>query len=296
MVEFGEWLLGVVTTTGVIGVVGYLLRDTVAKFFSKTVEHRFEKRLEAFKGELRDNEKELEQIRSFLVSARRDHDTALQAKRLNAAEALLRARDGLAQLSMLVEYMKILNTEEILKDADDPKVAEFVDVLLKPFDIDEKFKQLGTLDKTLARLYLSERSLKAFDAYQSIIMHAAMMLKLLSVPLKNKGDMIKAGGLRKTVIELAPGSKDGFDKFGEGFAYHWATYFHDQVLASLRHEISGVDDLAKAAKSAEGLALDSRRAQLNVRSTLEATGLPEKLINADEAAATSAAETIPVSN
>lgn len=98
------------------------------------------------------------------------------------------------------------------------------------------------------------------------------------------------------MIELVPGSKDGFDKFGEGFAYHWATYFHDQILVSLRHEISGVDDLAKAAKSAEGLALDSRRAQLNVRSTLEAKGLPEKLIYADEAAAASAAETIPASN
>lgn len=245
MREFGEWLIGVVTTTGIIGAVGYLFRDTLAGFLSKAIEHRFEKRLEAFKGELRNNEKELEQIRSFLVSARRDHDTALQMKRLDAAEALLKVRDSLAQLLMLVEYMKILNTEEILKDADDPKVAEFVDVLLKPFDIDEKFKQLGMLDKTLARLYLSERSLKAFDAYQSIIMHAAMMLKLFSVPLKNKGDMFRVGSLSKAVIELVPGSKEGFDKFGEGFAYHWATYFHDQILASLRHEISGVEALAE---------------------------------------------------
>ena len=289
MLEFVEWLLGAVATTGVLAAAGYLFRDTLAKFFSKAIEHRFEKRLEAFKGELRDNEKELEQIRSFLVSARRDHDTALQAKRLDAAEALLRARDHLAQLSMLVEYMKILNTEEILKDAGDPKVAEFVDVLLKPFDIDEKFKQLGTLDKTLSRLYLSDRSLKAFEAYQRIIMSAAMMLKLFAVPLKDKGNLMKAGFLSKTVIELVPRSKEGFDKFGEGFAYHWATYFHDQILASLRHEISGVDDLAKAAKSAESLAVESRRAQLNVRSTLEEKGLPEKLI-ADEVAASSAVE------
>jgi hypothetical protein len=289
MPEFAEWLLGSLATSGVLAVAGYLFRETLAKFFSKAIEHSFEKRLEAFKGELRDNEKELEQIRSFLVSARRDHDTALQAKRLDAAEALLRARDHLGQLSMLVEYMKILNTEEILKDADDPKVAEFVDVLLKPFDIDEKFKQLGTLDKTLARLYLSEQSLKAFDAYQSIIMSAAMMLKLFSTPLKNKGNLIKSGSLSRTVIELVPGSKEGFDKFGEGFAYHWATYFHDQILMSLRHEISGTDDLAKAAKSAESLAVESRRAQLNVRSTLEEKGLPEKLI-ADEADASSAVQ------
>ena len=215
----------------------------------------------------------------------------MQAKRLDAAEALLRARDGLAQLSMLVEYMKILNIEEVLKDADDPKVAEFVDVLLKPFDIDEKFKQIGTLDMSLARLYLNERSLKAFNAYQSIIMHAAMMLKLFSLPLKNKGGMIQVGGLSKTVIELVPGSKEGFDKFGESYAYHWATYFHDQILTSLRHEISGVDDLAKATRSAESMALDSRRAQLNARSTLQAAGLPEQLIKADEDAAAAAVRT-----
>jgi len=289
MPEIVEWLLGVVAASGLVGVFGYLFKDTLAKFFSKAVEHRFEKRLEAFKGELRDNEKELEQIRSFLVSARRDHDTALQAKRLDAAEALLRARDHLAQLSLLVEYMKLLNTEEILRDADDPKVAEFVETLIKPLDIDEKFKQLGALDKTLFRLYLSDRSLKAFDAYQLIIMSAAMVLKILAVPVRDKANLMKAGGLSKIVIELVPGSKEGFEKFGEGFAYHWATYFHDQVLTSLRHEISGADDLAKAAKSAEVLAIDSRRAQMNVRSTLEEKGLPEKLI-ADEAAASSAVE------
>lgn len=287
MPEFVEWLLSAVATTGVVGVVGYLLRDTLAKFFSKAIEHRFEKRLEAFKGELRDNEKELEQIRSFLVSARRDHDTALQAKRLEAAETLLRARHGLAQFSMLIEYMKILNTEEILNDADDPKVAEFIQALVKPFDLEEKVKQLGAVDRTLPRLYLSEQSLKAFDAYESIMLNAAMMMQLLTVPLKNKGKLIKAGTLSKTVIELVPGSKEGFDQFGESYAYHWTTYFYDQILKSLRHEISGVDDLVKATKSAESLAVDSRRAQLNVRATLEAVGLSEKLIKADEAEASS---------
>lgn len=176
MPEFAEWLLGSLATSGVLAVAGFLFRDTLAKFFSKAIEHRFEKRLEAFKGELRDNEKELEQIRSFLVSARRDHDTALQAKRLEAAEILLQARHGLAQFSMLIEYMKILNTEEILKDADDPKVAEFIQVLVKPFDVEVKVKQLGTVDKTLPRLYLSEQSLKAYDAYESIILSAAMMM------------------------------------------------------------------------------------------------------------------------
>jgi hypothetical protein len=294
MREFTEWLVGVVTATGMLATAGYLLRDTLAKFISNAIEHRLEKRLEAFKGELRDNEKELEQIRSFLVTARRDHDAALQAKKLEAAEVLMRARHGLSQFSMLVEYMKILNTEEIIKDAGDPKIAEFIQVLIKPFDVEQKIKQLGTIDKTLPRLYLSEQSLKAFDAYESIILNAAMMMQFFTFPLRDKGTFLKAGTLSRTVIELVPLSKEGFDRFGEGYAYHWTTYFYDQILKSLRHEISGVDDLAKATKSAEILALDSRRAQLNVRSTLEASGLPEKLIKVDEAEASSAVQNAEV--
>jgi hypothetical protein len=286
MLDFGKWLLSVVTTTGMIGVAGYLLRDTFAKFLSKAVEHRFDKRLENFKGELRDNEKELESIRSFLVSVRSSHNSALQAKRLDAAESMLRARNALSKFSILVEYMKMLKIEEILKSSD-PKISEFIDILVKPFDIDEKLKQLATLDHTLPNLYLSEQSLKAFSAYQSIILGSVYMMQFLRIPLRDKGSYINAGGLSKIVIELVPESKEGFEKWGDGYAYHWSKHFYDEILKSLRHEISGVDDLAKATETIEELAMNSRMAQLNVRSSLESSGLPKNLLSIDEAAAAS---------
>jgi hypothetical protein len=285
--EFWNWLLGVVISTGSLGMAAYLMRDTIGSFFAKAVEHRFEKKLETFKAGIRDNEKELDQIRSFLVAARRDRDSAIQAKRLEAAEILLRARQTLSQFSMLVEYMKILNTDQILKDSGDPKIAEFIDTLTKPFDIEEKIKILGKIDKTVPRLYLSEKSLKAFDTYESIILQAAMMMKLFSIPLRDKGNLIKSGNLSKTIIELVPNSKDGFDRWGEGYAYYWSTYFHDEILRALRHEVSGADDMARDAVSVERLALDSRRAQINIRSSLEQVGLPDNLIKLDESAAAS---------
>jgi hypothetical protein len=277
-----NWLLGAVISAGLIGAAGYLLRDTLSQFFAKAVEHRFEKKLEIFKAAIRDNEQELDQIRSFLVSARRDRDSAIQSKRLEAAEILLRSRHALSQLSMLVEYMKILNTEKLLKDNGDPKIFEFIDTLTKPINIDEKLKQHGTIDMTIPRLYLGEKSLKAFDAYQSIVMQATMMIKFFSIPMGDKHKFINAGGLSKMIIELAPISKEGFDKWGEGFAYYWSTYFHDEVLRALRHEVSGADDMTRDAESVERLALDSRRAQINIRSSLKQVGLPDNLINPNE--------------
>jgi hypothetical protein len=280
--EFLSWLLGVATTTGVLGAVGFFFRDTVAAYFSKSIEHRFEKRLEMFKGELRDNEKELEHIRSFLTSAQRDRDTAIQAKRLEAAETLMRARHCLSQLAMLVEYMKILNGEKILKEAENPKIIEFIEMIMAPLDVDGKLKAIQSFDKTGAKLYLSDRTLNVYAAYESIILQATAMMKLYSLPLREKGDLIKAGNLGEKIIEIAPGAKEGFDRFGEAHAYYWAQHFHDEILRLLRHEVSGADDLSRNAKSAEQLALESRQAQINVRLTLLQTGLPETILKTPE--------------
>lgn len=286
-VEFWKWLSGVVASSGVIGVAALLMRDTLAKFFSKSVEHRFEKKLETFKSDIRDNEKELEQIRSFLVSARRDRDSIIQSKRLEAAETLLRARHGLSQMSMLAEYMKLLKTDRIIKAGNDPKIIEFVETLVKPFDVDEKIKLLGAIDKTLPKLYLSDKSLKVFDAYESIIIHAALMMKLLALPVSDKEGLVNFGALAAVVVEIVPDAKEGFDKCSDGYAYHWVKYFHDEILRNLRHEVSGVDDLKRDTESIERLAVDSRRAQINVRASLEQTGLPDNLIEPDESAAAS---------
>ncbi len=285
--EFWNWLLGVIVSSGFLGISAYLLRDTIGGLFTKAVEHRFETKLETFKANIRDNESELDQIRSFLASARSDRESAIQLRRLEAAETLLRARNKLSQLSMIVEYLKILNTEEILKDSGDPKIAEFIDLLIKPLDIDEKIKLLGASDEALPRLYLSEKSLKAFDVYKSIIIQATMTIKFLSIPLRDKVNLIKAGSLSKTIIELLPNTKEGFDKWGEEFAYYWATYFYDEVLRALRHELSGADDVTRDAESVQRIAQDSRRAQINVRQSLEQAGLPENLINPPESVAQS---------
>lgn len=276
---FSAWLLGVLTSSGLTGVALVLMRESLTRYFTRTIEHRFEKRLESFKGDIRDNEKELEQIRSFLVSAKMERDALLQSKRLQAAESLLHARQALSQFSMLVEYMTIFNVKKMLESGANVKIQQFVEGLVQPLDIDNKLSQLQQVERAIARLYLSENTIKAFDAYESIIFHAIMTTKLLTVPFNDKGGLIKEGSLSSKVIELVPASKEGFEKFGERYAFYWSTYFYDQVLVSLRHEVSGVDDAQRDYRSIEKLAADSRQAQINVRASLEKVKLPEELID-----------------
>ncbi|MGA1851707.1 hypothetical protein [Sphingobium yanoikuyae] len=285
MVGLGEWVVSAVGSVAITGIVisatVVLMRDTLARYLTKSVEHHFEERLEKFKGDIRANERELEQIRGFLTTAQRERDAAIQTKRLEAAESLLRERQVLSRLSMLVEYMKILNTDKMLDDPGDPKIAEFIKTLLQPLQVDKILEEIKSFDRTLSRLYLSEAAVKTFEAYQTILMSAVTLLKVLSMPLDKKSDLIKRGKLSQTVIELVPGTADGFEKFGEGYAYHWATYLHDEVLRLLRNDILGMDASGKDAASAERLVLESRLAQAKVQMSLRENGLSQGLIRTE---------------
>lgn len=128
-----------------------LAGDACAGLLANTIGHQFDKRLEALKADIRDNEKESDEIRSFLISTRRERDSAVQEKRVNTAEELLRARHDLAKLTILVEDIKILNSKSIIR-ANDTRISEFICGLTEPVEVAKKLKKCSESDMTLPRL------------------------------------------------------------------------------------------------------------------------------------------------
>ncbi|MFG6090877.1 hypothetical protein [Enterobacter soli] len=280
--EIIKWLISTLSSTALLGVIIYFSRTTLMKLIGKSIEHRFDKKIESFKAEIRDKEKELEQIRAFMASTRRERDSTLQTKRFEAAEILMRSRQFLGQFTMLVEYLKLLKLDEVLAKRNDPKITQFIKTLTDPVNIDEKLRVYGTFDRTLPDLYLSDRVKKLFDAYQFIILNAVMIMRVLSMPgLNINPDLFKKDSLRNSVIELAPFAKEGFDQYGDSYAYHWTSYFHEEILKEIRNELLGITSLSKDTEAATKLALDTRQAQINLHASLEENGLPEDLIIPD---------------
>lgn len=266
-------------SSGFVAGVLLIFRDFFSRKLTKTVEYRFERRLEQFKSDIRENEKDVEQIRDFLTLARRERDSALQKKRFEAAENMLRVRQQLSRLSMLVEYMKTFNIPEMMKSDDQERISEFLKALVLPLKIDENIYKIGEIERFNAELYLDHKTLQAFDCYQSIILHAAVTIKVLESPIKDKDSLLREGILAKKIINAVPMSKDGFDKYGEVFAFHWLEYFYEEILRSLRHELFGDASAIKDAEAVKRLALDTRQAQIDVHESLLQFGLPEKILN-----------------
>ena len=277
--EFLKWGAGVVASAGFLGGVGFFMRDYLSKLLTKSVEHNFEKKLEKFKSDIRESERELEQIRHYIASSRSSRDSVLQTKKFEAAENLIRIRQFLCGFTAVVQYMQVLKIDELMKSGGDPKIDGFMEAITKPLNINQRMQEYGKFDKDTPKLYLSERVVSVFEIYESIIIHAIATLQLLALPMPKKQDILKKGDISKRIIELVPSSQSCFEQFGETHIYYWHDYFYREILKELRNELVGESNKIKDTDSAARLALDFRNVQLQVSTILKQHGLSEGLIN-----------------
>lgn len=279
--EISEWGMGVITTGGFLVWIGYLLRDVIRRYFTKSIEHKFEKEIERFKADIREGEKELEQMRTYLSSVRSGRDSLLQTKRFEAAENLIKIRQFLYCFNIVVVYMKILKVDEISKNANDPKVRSFIDSIVLPLKLDEKFEEYKKFDVDTPTLYLSDRTIKIFQIYQGIIMVGAAKLMTLAIPVEKTTDMITGDSLISQIVELVPSTAERFEEHGYSYAFQWHDYFRDELLKEIRREVNGGDNIKRDTEIAVSLVLGVREAQRKVQEGISKYGLPDNLINSE---------------
>ncbi|MBJ8925427.1 hypothetical protein [Citrobacter sp. FDAARGOS_156] len=279
--EIIPWLGGVLTSVSLTGIIGYLWRDSFGRFMSKGVEHKFEKRIEAFKAEIRKGEKELERINDYLISARTGRESVLQSKKIEAAENVLLLRKHLHGLNPAIEYLKMLDIDNLLKNGGEKKVQDFVDATFKNFMPDEKLKVYSELDRNTAILYLSDTTIKTFEAYKRIMSYGVAVIKVLEIPFGDKDDLLKHEEIKKAIIDAHDESKNDLDAHGRYRVFYWADFFYEKLLKDLRSEILGEDSWGKDKEFATRMALDSHQAQMNIRVKLKEHGLSDSFVQSD---------------
>lgn len=277
-----KWVLGVITSVGFLSGLGYLLRDTIGRYFSKAVEHRFEKKMEKFKADIRESEKELEQIRGYIYSARSGRDSIIQSKKFEAAENLIKIRQYLYGFNLVCRYLQMIRIDDLYKKSDDENVKSFIHAIVSPLNLDAKFEEYNKFDKDTPKLYLSEKTIKTFEVFEGINMTGAATLKMLEFSSVTQSNLITAESIVKKIVELAPWSNDLFEKHGESYVYYWNEYFYNELLKEIRNDLSGDGNMIKDTEQAAKLAFDFRETQLKLQESLSKFGLPTDLVRTDE--------------
>lgn len=278
--EFLTWFSGgFAFLIGVSGVIIYIIKNSILRYATKSIEYKFEKEIEGFKADIRAGESELEQLRKYISSAMSSRDSLLQAKRFEATESLMKICKNLYEFNMVVVYMKILNLEEISKNISNPKVQYFIDSIVSSVKLDEIIEEYKKIDVDTPLLYLSDRTIKAFKIYQSIIMVGVGTLKILSLKLENTTDIIKGESLIDQMVKYLPSTSEGFQKYGYTYAFNWHDYFREEVLKELRREVNGASSIEIDTESAVQLGIKVREAHQRLKDDLRRRGLGDNLIN-----------------
>lgn len=272
------FLTSTVASTTILGLIIFLLRDTIKSYLVKSVESSFAKELEELKSRLKRDEENHANIRNFLTTLRSDRDLLIQRRKMEAAETLIKLKDKIQTLGMLVELSKVLKFDVIDTSMRPEEKASFFKTIIDPYDIKNFFAEYNAIDKNLCYLYLNDNTLKHFQVFSSLSSLAAMNIFYHSLGLKNKESFIDPAGVRKDLIEIIPSASDGLTKFGDVHAYYWVNYLGKRVLELIREEVLGDSDLEKRAKSVSDISVAANLAHMQMTEVIKNLTVPSEYL------------------
>lgn len=221
------------------------------------VKHEFDKELaavtteirkseELFKGAIRAKEEELVALRDRVLGGQANRQSLLDKRRFEAVEKVWTAVNDLASLKPLSTSMAILNFKAVAKDADDPRVQQFLSVIGAAAPNIESLKNVARDE----RPFLPEIAWAYFAAYTTILYGALARFSALKSRVKEVDKYLSADKARKVLKAALPHQQKFIDD-QEPEAYHYLLEeIEDHLLAVLRHILEGKeadkDDAARA--------------------------------------------------
>lgn len=260
------WVLSTLASAAVLALplLSETVRAAVAKYVAGFVEHSFEARLEKLKSELRQAEerfsseirrKEIE-IRSLteaVLSARSTRQAGLDARRLEAAERVWKAKVGVDKWIMASAIMQSIKFDAAAKaSATDQRVKD----LFATFDgisgVDPT-KELPPA-ATLERPFITPNVWALFSAYQAVVFLSVAMLKMLANGVGNP-ELIKQEPTAKILKAALPEYSDYIDQWGHAGYHELLGVLEGKLLEAIQDMLDGKDsDAATLERSSAILA------------------------------------------
>lgn len=256
--ELIPWLPAL-TTTGLLAAALWLGRELISARLTRTVQHEFDRKLEAvraelrtaeenFKAQLREKEAEIAALRSGALSALASRHAALDKRRLEAVDQLWSAFNALAPARAIAANMAVIKFESAAKQAErDPKVRQFFEMIGGGFDT----KSLDLSGAAKARPFVSPMVWAVYSAFNAVVMHSVMRLHVLKGGL-GTSDFADHKAIEKLVVAALPHYAEYLEKHGPAVYYYVLEALEARLLAELQAMLDGVEsDKASVERAAE---------------------------------------------
>jgi hypothetical protein len=265
-------LSSAVVSATLVSALAWLARTLIYERLKAGVQHEFNERLEAVRAdakeretrlqaelkvqdtrlqaELRSRDQQLQLLQSGVLSARASRQAALDARRLDAIDALWASFHSLAPLRVAARLMETIKYKEALAHAATDRNTQgfFADMAKFAGVTTEQLQARAEDFPWKARLYVSEQAWKLFGAYQGVLHVLLLRLKQLEAGIDK--DFTK---IEKSIAEV----RDALPHYTKFLDEHGADVlpllvedlgiaFERELLSMLNNEPSGTRDVEQA--------------------------------------------------
>jgi hypothetical protein len=186
-----DWIPAL-STTALFGVVLWLSRKSISVRLTNAVRHEYDEKIEnlratlrqseeLFKAELKSKESQIDALRSGALSGIVNRQVALYQRQILAVEQLWGSIVSLAPAKAVSSWMSVIKFETTAAEAaKNPKLRE----MFKSMDGGIDAKDLGVLEAAKCRPFVSPLAWAYYTAYQSIVTHSVLKMKVLQFGLE----------------------------------------------------------------------------------------------------------------
>ncbi len=236
----------------------WFTRKTIATYFTRGIEHEFEKKLEKLRSELRVRENELRAeiqageneiaaLRSGALTGIASRQAALDQRRLRAAEEIWAAVVALGPARVVSEMLSSIRFERAAKEVQtDLKMRSVFQKIGSTIDL----TKMASSSAESARPFVPPSVWAAFLAYRTIVGRAVAKLEILKTGVGS--DILNKELVPKLIKAVLPHQSSLVDEFGEDGYFVFVEELEANLLKEIQNMLAGHDlDETTVRKSAE---------------------------------------------
>lgn len=236
-----DWL-----PTALLAAALWLCRNLIATRLVRSVQHEFDQKLanlnsqlraneELVKADLRSKEAAIAVLQGAPISGMAARQAITDKRRIEAVDQIWEAVHGLGFAKVASQWMAVIKFEAALKEAArNPDFRRVFAAIAAPEDGGAAAFALATK----ARPHISQLAWAYFSAWQAIVLHATVQIKLLQVGL-DAPETIESKGVINLVSVALPHRAAYIREHGPGAAYHLLEELETNLLDDLRQTLEG---------------------------------------------------------
>jgi hypothetical protein len=253
--DFVAWIPTAITTVAALAI--YAVRIATKTQIEKSIEHKFEARLEgwrsdlrkseeAFRSQLASRESEISVLREAVLSGRAGRRALIAKRRIEAGERIWGATVDLGQYKFVAMTMAVMKFDAAAKEAvRNPQFREIFKTMRS--NLPDAKGPDGNKAKR-EQPFISPLAWAYFSAYQLIMAGAFAQLKMLELGIEEPSQLFNVAAQADILKAALPHRAAYIDQYGTAGYSNLLDELEKNLLAELARIIEGADEDEAALK------------------------------------------------